>query len=113
MHTGLQLLSITALSSLQVRVMHQLRQQYSGYGHAELLLDLMQGMLLATGPTLVLHFLMKSQRRFATQSSLNGKGLFKDRNWLITLPTFKPECTGLLQGKDDNQSRAHPIYGYT
>ena len=111
MHTGLQLLSITALSSLQVRVMHQLRQQYLGY--AELLLDLMQGTLLATGPTLVLHFLMKSQRGFATQSSLNGKGLFKDRNWLKTLPTFKPECTGLLQGKDDNQSRAHPIYGYT
>ena len=24
--------------------------------------------------------------------------------------TFKPECTGLLQGKDDNWSRTHSIY---
>ena len=42
----------------------------------------MQGTLLAICPTLVLHFLMISKRGFATQSSLNGKGLFKDRNWL-------------------------------
>ena len=35
------------------------------------------------------------------------------RNGLITLTTFRPECTDLIQGEDCNWSRTHSYYGYT
>ena len=51
----------------------------------------------------------------ATISFMNGKCFFCT-SWKQVeriLPTVRPECTGLRQGKDGHWSRTHSVFGCT